>query len=524
MMHMPTWKAVLIIGTCLLGLILCIPNFFAKEQLAEWPDFVPSRQIGLGLDLRGGAHFLLEVGIGPVMQERLASLSDTIRGEFRKEQVRFREVEVEGDAVVGSVRELADLPKALEVVRRLEEGLDVSSTPDGNFRIVFTEAALTARKTQILEQSIEILRRRVDESGTKEPTIVRQGDDRILLQLPGVTDSGPIKAIIGKTAKLEFRLVNENVPISTVAVSGVPPNSEIIEGIDRAAGGEAGRYVVFKRIVVGGESLTDAQPQNDRGQWLVLFKFDSSGGRRFCQATTENVQKRLAIVLDGQVISAPVIQTSICGGSGTITGNFTAQSSTDLALLLRAGALPASLTFIEERTVGPELGADSIEAGELATAVGSGLVVVFMLVCYGMFGAVALVALFFNLVWIFAAMSVLGASLTLPGIAGIVLTVGMAVDANVLIYERVREEIRLGRTPISALDAGYERAMSSIVDGNLTTLISGLILLFLGSGPIRGFAVTLSIGIVASMFTAIMLTRLIIVWWLRWKRPTALNI
>jgi preprotein translocase subunit SecD len=282
--------------------------------------------------------------------------------------------------------------------------------------------------------------------------------------------------------------------------------------------------VVFKRIVVGGESLTDAQPQNDRGQWIVSFKFDSSGGRRFCQATTENVQKRLAIVLDNKVISAPVVQSPICGGQGIITGQFTAESATELALLLRAGALPASLTFIEERTVGPELGADSIEAGELATAIGSALVVVFMIACYGMFGLVAIVALIFNLVWVFAAMSLLGASLTLPGIAGIVLTVGMSVDANVLIYERVREEVRLGRTPISALDAGYDRAMSSIVDGNLTTLISGIILFALGSGPIRGFAVTLSLGIIVSMFTAIMLTRLIIVWWLRWKRPTTLNI
>ncbi|MDF3073139.1 MAG: secD [Alphaproteobacteria bacterium] len=525
MMHMPTWKAVLIVGICLLGLILCIPNFFTKEQLDKVPGFVPSRQIGLGLDLKGGAHFLLEVGIAPVMQERLVSLSDTIRAELRKEQIRFREVEVQQGAVVGAVREPGDLQRAMDIVRRAEQGLDVTSNPDGSFRVIFTPEAIAQRKTQILEQSIEILRRRVDESGTKEPTIVRQGDDRILLQLPGVKDTAPIKAIIGKTAKMEFRLVNENVPVAAIGLGGVPPNSEVLEGQDRATGGgEIAKYVVFKRIVVGGESLTDAQPTNDRGQWIVNFKFDNSGGRRFCQATTENVQKRLAIVLDSKVISAPVIQSPICGGQGIITGQFTVESATELALLLRAGALPASLTFIEERTVGPELGADSIQAGEIATAVGSALVVVFMLACYGMFGAIAIVALFFNLVWVFAAMSVLGASLTLPGIAGIVLTVGMSVDANVLIYERVREEVRMGRTPISALDAGYERAMSSIVDGNLTTLISGIILFALGSGPIRGFAVTLSLGIIVSMFTAIMLTRLIIVWWLRWQRPTTLNI
>jgi preprotein translocase subunit SecD len=524
MMHMPTWKAVLIVGICLLGLILCIPNFFTKEQLDKVPGFVPSRQIGLGLDLKGGAHFLLEVGIAPVMQERLVSLSDTIRAELRKEQVRFREVEVQQGAVVGAVREPGDLQRAIDIVRRMEQGLDVTSNPDGSFRVVFTPEAIAQRKTQILEQSIEILRRRVDESGTKEPTIVRQGDDRILLQLPGVKDTAPIKAIIGKTAKLEFRLINENVPVAAIGLGGVPPNSEVLEGQDRASGNEIAKYVVLKRIVVGGESLTDAQPTNDRGQWIVSFKFDNAGGRRFCQATTENVQKRLAIVLDAKVISAPVIQSPICGGQGIITGQFTVESATELALLLRAGALPASLTFIEERTVGPELGADSIAAGEIATAVGSALVVVFMLACYGMFGAIAIVALFFNLVWVFAAMSVLGASLTLPGIAGIVLTVGMSVDANVLIYERVREEVRMGRTPISALDAGYERAMSSIVDGNLTTLISGIILFALGSGPIRGFAVTLSLGIIVSMFTAIMLTRLIIVWWLRWQRPTTLNI
>lgn len=524
MMHMPTWKAVLIVGTCLLGLILCIPNFFAKEQLDKFPGFVPSRQIGLGLDLKGGAHFLLEVGIAPVMQERLVTLGDTVRAELRKEQIRFREVEAQQGAVVGAVREPGDLPRTLEIIRRLEQGLDITSNPDGSFRVAFTPEAVALRKKQIVEQSIEILRRRVDESGTKEPTIVRQGDDRILLQLPGVTDTAPIKAIIGKTAKLEFRLVNENVPIASIGIGGVPPNSEVLEGQDRATGGEVAKYVVFKRIVVGGESLTDAQPQNDRGQWIVSFKFDNAGGRRFCQATTENVQKRLAIVLDTKVISAPVVQSPICGGQGIITGQFTVESATELALLLRAGALPASLTFIEERTVGPELGADSIQAGEIATAVGSALVVIFMIASYGMFGLVAIVALIFNLIWVFAAMSLLGASLTLPGIAGIVLTVGMSVDANVLIYERVREEVRLGRTPISALDAGYDRAMSSIVDGNLTTLISGIILFALGSGPIRGFAVTLSLGIIVSMFTAIMLTRLIIVWWLRWKRPTTLNI
>ncbi len=520
MMYMPTWKSVLIIGICLLGVILCIPNFFTQQQLEKFPDFVPSRQIGLGLDLKGGAHFLLEVGIGPVMQERLASLADTVRGELRREQIRFREVEPQGETVVGALREASDMQRALEIVRRSEQGIEVTSSGD-TFRIVFTPQAITQRKTQILEQSIEILRRRVDESGTKEPTIVRQGDDRILLQLPGVDDTGPIKAVIGKTAKLEFRLINENVPPGSPTI---PPNSEILEGVDRSAGGEVGRYVVFKRIVVGGESLTDAQPTNDRGQWIVSFKFDSSGGRRFCQATTDNVQRRLAIVLDNQVISAPVVQSPICGGAGIITGQFTVESATELALLLRAGALPASLTFIEERTVGPELGADSIEAGELATLVGSVLVVVLMIACYGMFGVIAIIALFFNLVWVFAAMSVLGASLTLPGIAGIVLTVGMSVDANVLIYERVREEVRIGRSPISALDAGYDRAMSSIIDGNLTTLIAGIILFSMGSGPIRGFAVTLSLGIIVSMFTAIMLTRMILIHWLRWKRPAALNI
>lgn len=526
MMHMPTWKAVLIVGICLLGLILCIPNFFAKEQLDKFPGFVPSRQIGLGLDLKGGAHFLLEVGIAPVMQERLVSLADTIRGELRKEQVRFREVEAQSGVVTGAVREPADLQKAVEIIRRLEQGLDVqSNATDGSFRIAYTPEAIALRKTQILEQSIEILRRRVDESGTKEPTIVRQGDDRILLQLPGITDAAPIKSIIGKTAKLEFRLVNENVSPATIGVGGVPPNSEVLEGVDRAtAGGETAKYVVLRRIVVGGESLTDAQPTNDRGQWIVNFKFDSAGGRRFCQATTENVQKRLAIVLDAKVISAPVVQSPICGGSGIITGQFTADSATELALLLRAGALPASLTFIEERTVGPELGADSIAAGEIATAVGSLLVVVFMLVCYGMFGAIAIVALFFNIVWVFAAMSVLGASLTLPGIAGIVLTVGIAVDSNVLIYERIREELRGGRSAINAIDAGFRRALSTILDSNITTFIAAAVLFYIGTGPVRGFAVTLGIGILTTVFTAFTLTALIVATWVRWKRPQTVPI
>ena len=369
------------------------------------------------------------------------------------------------------------------------------------------------------------MRRRIDETGTREPTIQRQGADRILVQLPGIDDPDRIKKLLGKTAKLTFKLLDENTTVGDALMGRLPPGSQLLEDADAVDNeGRPIQRVVRKRIIVGGEHLTDAQPTFQENQPVVSFRFDPVGARKFGDATSKNVGRRLAIVLDNKVISAPVIRSAITGGSGIITGGFTVREATDLALLLRAGALPAPLVILEERTVGPDLGADSIRAGKIAAVLGLVFVVVFMAVCYGLFGLAANVALLMNIVIIAAALSAFQATLTLPGIAGIVLTIGMAVDANVLVFERIREELAGGRTPISSVDAGYRRALTTIIDSNVTTLIAAILLLALGSGPVKGFGVTLAIGICTSMFTAVMVARLIIVTWLRKRRPQSLPI
>ncbi|MFQ5985423.1 MAG: protein translocase subunit SecD, partial [Alphaproteobacteria bacterium] len=376
-----------------------------------------------------------------------------------------------------------------------------------------------------VEQSIEIVRRRIDETGTREPTIQRQGEDRILVQLPGVDDPDRIKGLLGKTAKLQFRLVDVGTSVADALQGRLPPGSELLEADDEVdAAGRPRLYVVRKRVIVGGDRLVDAQPTIQTNLPVVSFSFDRVGARKFGAATTENVGRPLAIVLDNKVISAPVIREPITGGAGIITGNFTVQETTDLALLLRAGALPAPLTILEERSVGPSLGADSIRAGKFAAILGLVLVVAFMTTGYGLFGLAANVALILNIVIIGGVLSLLQATLTLPGIAGIVLTIGMAVDANVLIFERVREEVANGRTPFSAVDAGYRRALTTIIDSNVTTFIAAILLFGLGSGPVKGFGVTLAIGIATSMFTAVMVTRMVIVLWLHRRRPRLLPI
>ncbi len=422
---------------------------------------------------------------------------------------------------VGSLRDPGARDQVRDVVRQLSNEFRVETKDDGSVRLTFTEAAVRDLQNNVLEQTREILGRRIDETGVREPTIQRQGERRILIQLPGVDDPERIKEILGKTAKMTFRFVDENAFPS----GPIPRGSEVLpsDEVD-ASGNTVGQYVVRKRVMVSGENLVDAQPTFQDNQPVVSFRFDSIGARRFARATQENVGKLFAIVLDGRVISAPVIREPILGGSGIISGRFTTQEVQDLALLLRAGALPAPLSILEERTVGPGLGADSIRAGEIASVLGLILVVVFMALSYGLFGVIADVALIANLVIIVAALSGLQATLTLPGIAGIVLTIGMAVDANVLIFERIREEMRIGRGPVMAIDVGYRRAITTILDSNLTTLIAAVLLFYFGSGPVKGFAVTLSLGIMTSMFTAIMVTRLLLVTWLRRMRPQTLPI
>jgi preprotein translocase subunit SecD len=542
MVYLAKWKIILILGISLLGIALAAPNILSRQTAERLPNWLPHQQIALGLDLQGGSHLLFEVNTKAVVDEELNALVEAVRNTLRKERIFYTGLGVKGEAVVFQLRNPADAERVSGLARELSSSvanssaglgsivggltgsapsLTVTTSPQGEVKLQYSEQALRDRQARAIDQSLEIIRRRIDETGVREPNIQREGEDRILVQLPGIKDPERVKALIGKTAKLEFHLVDENATPDQ-AKAGIP-GTEVLPLEDRLGGGPS-QLVVFKRVVVSGDRLTDAQPTFQEGRPVVSFRFDALGGKQFGDVTRANVGHHLAIVLDNKVISAPKIQDAILGGSGVISGNFSAQQAQDLALLLRAGALPAPLTVIEERSVGPGLGADSIAAGEYAAGLGFILVVAFMIAVYGLFGVFASVALVVNLLLLMGALSFLGATLTLPGIAGIVLTMGMAVDANVLIYERLREEIRHGRSLINAIDAGFKRAMATIVDSNMTHVIAGLLLFLLGTGPVKGFAVTLTIGIITSMFSAIMVTRLIVIYWLRSFRPKRLPI
>ncbi|MBV9861156.1 MAG: protein translocase subunit SecD [Alphaproteobacteria bacterium] len=524
MLYFAQWKIALILAVCALGVLLSAPNLFNPALLASLPSFVPHKQVALGLDLRGGSYLLLQVDVAAAQRERLNSLTDSVRNVLRDAKIGYTGLNVEGDAIVFAVRDEDRIEDARTALAKVDPDLNVSIDSDGSGNMRFSTVATEARRQQAVDQSIEIIRRRIDETGTKEPTIQREGQDRILVQLPGVDNPEHVKALLGRTAKLTFQLVDTGVSVDDARRGRLPPGDEILpaeEGRATRAGGPTA-YVVRKRVMVGGDTLVDAQPSFQNNDPVVSFRFDTAGAKRFGDATRENVGKPFAIVLDNKVISAPVIREPILGGSGIISGSFTVQTASDLALLLRAGALPAPITILEERTVGPDLGADSVHAGTVASIVGVALVVVFMVLFYGLFGVFADVALFFNLCMMLGALSLLGATLTLPGIAGIALTMGMAVDANVLIYERIREEVRGGRSMLSALDAGFKRAFGTIVDSHVTTLVAGALLYWLGSGPVKGFAVTLSIGVLTSLFSAILVTRLLIVTWLRRSKPKAI--
>lgn len=526
MLQYPTWKRVMVLAVCALGVLYALPNFFDRSLFEEMPSWLPGKQVNLGLDLQGGSHLLLQVETDAVLRERLETLVDTVRATLRQAGIQYTGLSVAGaDSVAFTLRDAAKAEEARRALRVADPEIAIDAGPDGSVRLSLSEASLEERRNHALDQSIEIIRRRVDETGTREPTIQRQGDDRILVQLPGLDNPDRIKQLLGQTAKLTFHLVD----IGAMSDPGVerghaPAGTMILPSEEVGPDGLPRTYVVNRRVRVGGENLIDAQATFQDNQPVVSFRFDTLGARKFGQTTKESVGQLLAIVLDNKVISAPRINEPILGGSGIISGRFSVQEARDLALLLRAGALPAPLIILEERTVGPGLGRDSIEAGRIASILGVVFVAIFMIAAYGLFGVMANVALFFNLFLLLALLSVLQATLTLPGIAGIVLTVGMAVDANVLVFERIREELRAGRTPFNAVDAGYQRALTTIIDSNLTTLIAATLLFAFGSGPIRGFAVTLSLGIITSMFTAIMLTRLMVVLWLRHRRPQLLTV
>ena len=528
MLHFARWKAVATIVAAAIVCLLMLPSFLPQNIVRAFPSAL-QRRLVLGLDLQGGSHILLEVDGKAVQKEKLETLRDDVRRILRDARIGYTGLAVQGLSVNVRVRETSDVAEAMRRLRELATPLGgiLSGTTQtdvelaesgGQITLTVTAAGLAQRMRQAVDQSIEIVRRRVDQLGTVEPSIQRQGTDRVLVQVPGLQVPARLKAPIGTTAKLTFRLVDMTMSAQQAQLTRPPPDSEIL----MSAEDRTTPYLIEKRVMVSGEDLVDAQPGFDSRtrEPVVTFRFNNAGARRFGAATQEHVGKPFAIVLDNEVISAPVIREPILVGSGQISGNFTVQQVNDLAILLRAGALPAPLTIIEERTVGPGLGQDSIAAGIYAAYLGSILVIVFMLATYGLFGLFANIAVAINVGMILGILSFLQATLTLPGIAGIVLTVGIAVDSNVLIYERIREEVRAGRSAISALDAGFTQALRTILDSNITTFIAAAVLFYIGTGAVRGFAVTLGIGILTTLFTAFTLTRLIVATWVGWWRPT----
>ena len=523
MMYFSRLKTLIVLGICLLGALLCLPNLLPAP--AAW---VPWRAIHLGLDLKGGSYLLLEVDMSAVIKERLDSLADSARQSLRRAGIPRFVVSAQPQQNRITVR-LDDPTKAAQTLGLLRElsnaqpgqrpDLEFEQPSDGTITVTLSPIGLRERAQAAVGQSIEIVRRRIDETGVLDPVITRQGEARIVVQLPGVEDPNRIKQLLGKTARMTFRLTDETANLA----SPVPP-----PGVDflPLEGRGGGKIAVRRRVEVDGANLTDARAgQNSQtGQWVVNFTFDSIGTRRFAEISRANVGHPFAIVLDDKVISAPVINEPITGGRGQISGNFTAASANELAVLLRAGALPAPLTVVEERSVGPELGADAIRAGAMALAVGFVLVLAYMAIFYGLFGWFANIAMVANLVLLVAILSLMEATLTLPGMAGILLTLGMSVDANILINERIREEVIGGRSPLNAMQHGYERAFATILDSNATAFLSHVMLFTFGAGPVRGFAITITVGIITSMFTATVVARLLMVKWYGATRPQALPV
>lgn len=525
MLHFERWKIIAIVLVCLAGVIFTLPNFFSKQTVDSWPSWMPHKQLPLGLDLQGGAHLLLAMDTKELEKDWLNTLRDDTRKQLREAKVGFTGLGVVGNAVQVKITKPEDLEKATTALKKLIQpignailgsgGNDLTVTATGDtITLAPTEQGMRQRVSNAASAAIETVNRRVNAMGTAESTVVRQGSDRILVQFPGLQDTKQLKDLIGQTAKLTFHAVHPDISAEEAKQTRTPVGYKVYP----SAEGEGERsYLLQETPVVSGEDLVDAQPGFDSrtNEPIISFRFNQSGARKFGSFTKDNVGSPFAIVLDNKVLSAPVIREPILGGSGQISGNFTVDSANTLAVQLRSGALPTKLTIVEERTVGPSLGADSIEAGKLAGLVGCLSTAILTIVAYGTFGVFAVVGLIVHGFLIVALMTVLGTTLTLPGIAGFVLTIGMAVDANVLIYERIREELRSGKSPIAAIDQGFQRAWITILDSQLTTLAAAIIMFWLGSGPIRGFAVTLTIGILTSIFAAVTVTRLLISLWLK---------
>jgi protein-export membrane protein SecD len=536
MLQIPTWSRVVTGLILFFGILIALPNALPDSWLAKFPHFLPTSTVSLGLDLRGGSQLLFEVELDQVQKERIENLTGDIRTALRKAHIGYTWLPAAADSVSLRILDtdryadakgmLSNLNGTVGSLLSVGGAREYDLQEPGNSTLVMkmTDAYKTTTKNDIMGQVIEVVRRRIDSLGTREAAIERQGDDRILIQVPGLQDPTHLKTVLATTARMTFQMVDESASIEEAKKGILPIGSELLP-MDPQPGQQADSIVVEKHVVVAGDRLEKASQGYSQNQTPdIIFTFDTVGAQEFGDATKENVGRRFAIVLDNKVISAPVIQGVILGGTGEITGNFTVQSAKDLADLLNAGALPASLKVLEESTVGAELGTDQVKAGAKSALAGLLLVAGFMFARYGMFGLFANVALTLNIVLLFAALTLFGATLTLPGIAGIVLTMGMAVDANVLIYERIREEARNGRSIIASIDTGFRRAMATIFDANMTHLIASLILFQLGSGPVRGFAVTLGVGIITSFFTAVMVTRLMIVAWLKAARPKKLTL
>ena len=530
MLDFPRWKVIAISLVILIGIIFSIPSFFPKAQVATWPRFVPHEQISLGLDLAGGSHLLMEADTADAARQRVAAMEENVATELQRGDapIDIGDISTAGGALSFMVRNPTQVDAAVEKMRSLTRPVGLTGSRDWDVgvidqsRIVLTPTAdgqVRALK-DAMTVARDVVRRRIDPSGTKEITVVTQGNNRILVQVPGVEDPNALKALIGQTARLEFKLVDQNANPAEVAAGRAPPGSQVLP---MAEGG--GFIAVKRRVMVSGDQLTSAKQSFDQdGRPEISIGFNSTGAKRFGRATQENVGKPFAIILDNKVLSAPTIQTTILGGQASISGNFTVESATALAVSLASGKLPVKLNVVEERTISADLGKDSIHKGALASGAAIIAVIIFMLITYGRFGVYADIALVVNAFLVLGIMALFNATLTLPGIAGFVLTIGAAVDANVLINERIREEIRRGRKILDAVETGYREAFRAIFDANITHAISAALMFYFGSGPIRGFAVVLGIGIITSVFTAVYFTRMMVVLWLRRARPRALHI
>lgn len=537
MLDFPRWKTIGISLILIAGILFSIPSFLPEKTFERLPGFAQIK-VNLGLDLAGGSHLLLEADIDDLRKTQLDNMEKTVRAAMRgaagsDDDIAIGELSNAGGQISFLVRDLSKLDEARERLFRETRGAGLTGQRDwqvdvvNSTRIVLTptNAGQAQAVANAMDTARDIIDKRVNELGTREPTIIREGNDRVVVQVPGLQDPQELKELIGKTARLEFRMVDPNADPNEAAAGRVPVGSEIVPYAEGEGNGAAFE-VLRRQVMISGDQLLDAQQSFDQqsNQPVVTIRFDSAGSNTFAKVTAQNVNKRFAMVLDGRVLSAPSINEPILGGSAQISGSFSVASANALAISLRSGALPVKMTVVEERTVTPELGQDSIEKGVVAGIIATVAVLTLMLIVYGRFGVYANLALVFNVFLIIAIMAAFNATLTLPGIAGFVLTIGAAVDANVLINERIREELKRGRKPFQAVELGYTEASRAIFDANVTNVIAAVLMFWFGSGPIKGFAVVLTIGIVTSVFTAVTVTRMFVAHWLRAQRPTSINI